>query len=219
MTLSLASQATTEQLRIVFEQIGPQSCPHVYNFHMHSRCSDGRLSPAQIVDSALKIGLSGFAITDHHTVAGYREASRLLPEGGPILWSGTEINGKLLDCEVHILAYGFDPDCATMQPYLQRQKVMGAGFSAEAIVESIHAAGGLAILAHPFRYARDGGLLIVAADRIGMDGVEAYYCYKNPEIWSPSKQATQRAVHLARELKLYTTCGTDTHGTNLLRRM
>ena len=110
MTVSLAPKATLDQFRNVCNSIGPDSCPKVYNFHMHSRCSDGQLTAEQIARQVMSIGLKGFAITDHHSVQGYYQASRILPPDGPILWTGVEINGGLLGCDVHILGYGFDPE-------------------------------------------------------------------------------------------------------------
>jgi predicted metal-dependent phosphoesterase TrpH len=41
---------------------------------MHTNCSDGQLKPEVLIEQAVSIGLKGFAITDHHTVEGYKIA-------------------------------------------------------------------------------------------------------------------------------------------------
>lgn len=44
------------------------------DLHVHSNCSDGTLSPRELVDHAIKNGLAAFALTDHDTVDGLDEA-------------------------------------------------------------------------------------------------------------------------------------------------
>ena len=44
------------------------------DLHVHSNKSDGSFSPAGLVDYALEKGLSAFALTDHDTTAGIKEA-------------------------------------------------------------------------------------------------------------------------------------------------
>ncbi|MGK7912061.1 MAG: PHP domain-containing protein [Synechococcus sp.] len=187
---------------------------------MHTTCSDGQLSPQQLIHQARDIGLKGFAITDHHTLAGYHQAKELLTSpGDPTLWPGIEINVWLLDCEIHLLGYGFDPDHRCLTPYLRRQVVQGRDYFAQEAVEAIHAAGGLTVLAHPFRYRSSAERLIGAASEVGIDGIEVYYSYSNPRPWVTSPRQTKVALELARKYSLHTTCGTDTHGANLLQRI
>ena len=58
-------------LKKVWKCLDANSCPSQYNFHMHTIASDGKLTPINLVQQAVEIGLKGFAITDHHSVAGY----------------------------------------------------------------------------------------------------------------------------------------------------
>ena len=44
------------------------------DLHVHSTCSDGTLTPSELVSLAKKTGLSAFALTDHDTVKGLPEA-------------------------------------------------------------------------------------------------------------------------------------------------
>lgn len=202
------------------------SCPLQYNFHMHSVCSDGKLTPEEIVDQAIAIGLKGFAITDHHTVKGYYAAQAYLQQKAaegisplPHLWTGMEINGRLLDTGVHILAYGFDPTHAALADYRRREIQDGDKATAETIVRAIHQAGGSAILAHPARYRRAASELVPAAAEINFDGIEAYYAYDNPSPWVTSAKHTSPMEEMGRSHNLLLTCGTDTHGLNLLQRL
>ncbi len=44
------------------------------DLHVHSTRSDGTFTPTELVDYAVKKGLSAFALTDHDTVDGLDEA-------------------------------------------------------------------------------------------------------------------------------------------------
>ena len=214
----------TDALRQVFQSISAESCPTRFNFHMHTVCSDGQLQPAALAQQAIVIGLQGFAITDHHSVDGYRAAQRWFDEQQgdrplPHLWTGVEITSSLLDIEVHILGYGFDPHSPAMQPYLQRQAPYGAAAAAGSVIAAIHAAGGLVVLAHPVRYRRSPEELIAEAVNLGIDGVETFYAYDNPSPWRPSPKQTERVSALSNSYDLLNTCGSDTHGRSLLQRL
>lgn len=214
-------------LRQVFASLQAESCPTTFNFHMHTVFSDGQLQPEQLAQQAIAIGLQGFAITDHHSVNGYRLAQRWLDEQRqqecerflPHLWVGVEITSSLLDTEVHILGYGFDPNHTAIQPYLQGRSPVGPEALAASVVAAIQAAGGLAVLAHPVRYRRSPEELIPAAAQAKIDGAETYYAYDNPTPWRPSPAQTERVQRLNSVYGLLNTCGTDTHGKNLLQRL
>jgi predicted metal-dependent phosphoesterase TrpH len=219
--------ASGELLKQVFQKIDAQSCPKLFNFHMHTVYSDGRLEPSALMEQAIAIGLKGLAITDHHNIDGYLAAQTWLedwqwknPDASvPHLWSGTEINANLLNNEVHILAYAFEPNSSSLKPYLQRKPATDKEYEAANVIEAIHDAGGLAVLAHPARYRRSHYDLIAAAVERGIDGVESFYAYNNPNPWQPSATETQQVLKLAGEYGLFNTCGTDTHGLSLLQRL
>lgn len=229
MAVDFAQCATYQDLQQVFQNINAQSCPLCFNFHMHTVYSDGKLKPEELIEQAIAIGLVGLAITDHHTVGGYEVARQWLedwqmrnPERKkdvPCLWSGVEINAQLLNTEVHILGYAFDPAHPSLQPYLQRRSTRGEDYLAANAIAAIHQAGGLAVLAHPARYKRSHFELIPAAASLGIDGVETYYAYNNPKPWQPSPIETKQVQQLARDYSLLSTCGTDTHGRSLLQRL
>ncbi|NJL80910.1 MAG: PHP domain-containing protein [Richelia sp. RM2_1_2] len=219
--------ASKTLLKEVFQSLDAQSCPNNYNFHMHTVCSDGKIQPSELMQQAINIGLKGLAVTDHHSTKGYQAAQKWLEDwksnnpdaDAPYLWSGVEINANLLNVEVHILGYAFEPQHPSIQPYTQGKLVTGSEYQAVNVIAAIQQAGGLAVLAHPARYRRTHFDLIPAAAQLGIDGVESFYAYNNPKPWKPSPTRSQQIQRLAAEYGLYSTCGTDTHGLSLLQRL
>lgn len=216
---SLCATPNQDALRSVFEQVDAHSCPHRYNFHMHTICSDGRLEPAALIKQAVEIGLTDMAITDHHSVAGYLLAVPLLAQYDiavqPRLWIGTEITAYIGNVDVHILGYGFDPEHPRLAPYLQGREADRDFTVVEKVIAAIQAAGGLAVLAHPARYRRSAEEIVEVVAKLGIDGLETFYAYKNTNPWAPTPGETQRVKALADRYGLFSTCGTDTHGASL----
>lgn len=215
------------KLESIWKNINFHSCPSDYNFHLHTRCSDGQLTPEELVDQAVSIGLQGFAITDHHSVKGFYRAQNYLKEKYnlnhkavlPHLWTGIEITSELNGTNVHILGYGFDPEADIIQKYLTGEAPTGKNTDAKTVIKTLHQAQGLVVLAHPFRYRRNAEELITEAYELGIDGVETYYAYGNPNPWQSSEKHTTIVKQMASKYNLYTTCGTDTHGNNILVRL
>ncbi|NET80897.1 MAG: PHP domain-containing protein [Moorea sp. SIO1F2] len=217
-----------QALRQVWETIEPDSCPYRYNFHMHTIYSDGRLKPEELIKQAINIGLKGFAITDHHSVSGYQVAQACIEkwqqepsfcDSLPHFWTGVEITANLLDDDIHILGYAFEPEHPSLKRYFTGTAPTGDHAEAGAVIDAIHQAGGLAVLAHPARYRKSADELITAIANLGIDGVETYYAYTNPEPWQPSPKQTKQVKQLSATYNLFNTCGTDTHGLSLLKRI
>ena len=79
------------------------------DLHLHTTASDGRLSPAEMVELAALIGLNVIAITDHDTIDGVApalEAGIAHPELSII--PGVEISTDVPHGEVHVLGYFID---------------------------------------------------------------------------------------------------------------
>lgn len=224
---SIRDEMDVRALKRVWSTLEPQSCPYHYNFHLHTVHSDGQLQPEALMEQAMAIGLLGLAITDHHSVEGFHRARRWLEQSFeanserqlPHLWTGVEVTADLEGTEVHLLGYAFAPDRPVMKPYLRGDRPLGAMAHAARVIDAFHQAGGLAVLAHPERYTRPAKVLVPIAAALGIDGVETYYAYRNPMPWSPSVAQTQTVKALSEKYNLYDTCGTDTHGLNLLRRI
>lgn len=227
LTARLPLTQNSDAIAQVWDGLHEQSCPYHYNFHLHTHCSDGQLHPAALMEQAVDLGLQGLAITDHHTVMGCAIAQDWLehkrkycPEVPvPQLWTGVEITSRLLDVNVHILGYAFDPHKEAIAPYLQGIAPEGSEAKAERVINAIHQAGGLAVLAHPERYRRPGKKLIRAAVALAIDGVETYYAYRKMRPWRPTPGITESVAELARQYNLYQTCGTDSHGLDISVRL
>lgn len=84
------------------------------DLHTHSTCSDGSMSPRELVRYAKAKGLSALALTDHDTADGVGDA---LDEGRRIgleVIPAIELSAKS-DTETHILGYFIDPDSRVLR--------------------------------------------------------------------------------------------------------
>ena len=219
----MAPAAAPQEVSLVevLQGVHAASCPGELNFHCHTLHSDGSLRPEELAHQAMALGLRHLAITDHHSTAALAPAQQVLERlalGGqpvPRLWSGIEISCLLEGCLVHVLGLDFDPRAPDLEPYVQGQAPVGQALRAEQVVERLHGAGGLALLAHPGRYRKPFGPLIDAAAALGFDGAEAYYDYAMAPSWQPTPLVCEAIASQLEKLGLLRSCGTDTHGLAL----
>ena len=206
------------------QSITIESCPSQFNFHLHTQHSDGQSEPLELFDQAIQIGIQGMAITDHHSVGGFEVIRNWLNHSDqdlsdlPYLWTGVEITSALLSVDVHILGFAFNPYHSSIKPYLTGESVTGEIRKAENVIAAIHDANGVAILAHPHRYRKDAEPLIDSALQMGLDGIEAYYCYGRGMPWKPSQPQTSELLKIGDRHNLLVSCGTDTHGLDITCR-
>lgn len=98
------------------------------DLHTHTLRSDGVLQPVELVRAAADVGVRTLAITDHDSLAAYRELvlGRALP--APIeLIPGVEINAlakgiPLAEGELHILGFGMDEADEAFEAALAKQR-------------------------------------------------------------------------------------------------
>jgi predicted metal-dependent phosphoesterase TrpH len=76
--------------------------------HCHTTCSDGTLTPTQLVQAAVKAGVSALAITDHDTLSGWEEALTAAKPYNLEIVPGVELSTVHCDRSLHIL--GFYPN-------------------------------------------------------------------------------------------------------------
>ena len=103
--------------------------PSIVDLHTHTTRSDGVVAPAALVQAAWDAGVRILALTDHDTLAGYREvvATGRVPPGLTLL-PGVEINAivgrdlGLWEGELHILGFGMDPDDEAFEAALATQR-------------------------------------------------------------------------------------------------
>ncbi len=208
----------------LFRQVIPSSCPVEFNFHCHTTISDGSLDPIALFSQASSLGIKHLSVTDHHSVNAHYIIRDWLNDRSnqnsnyPTVWTGIEISCILKKCLVHVLGYDFTLGHHSMKPYINGDAPIGQFINAQVVIDSIHNAGGLAILAHPARYRTDYRTLISAGRDLGLDGAEAWYDYEYKEQWVPSPFICEEVDLLLKSLNMYSTCGTDTHGFSLTSR-
>ena len=214
-------QPKAHPLRPVLQQLTPACCPGRANFHCHTTCSDGSLTPEALAQQALDLGLEHLAVTDHHCNRAHAGVQAVFAAAAgrgravPRLWRGVEISCLLEGCLVHVLALGFADHHPSLQPYLQGQAAVGAALRAEAVLEAGRQAGALMLLAHPARYRLPHQRLIAAAHQLGFDGAEAWYDYDQQPRWSPTPVVCEAIATDLQTRGLLLSCGTDTHGLAL----
>jgi len=90
------------------------------DLHLHTTVSDGALRPAELVESAARIGIRVMGITDHDCVDGIQEAQRAA-SGLPIeVIPGIELSASLDGDEIHVLGYLLDVDDRPLLAALSR---------------------------------------------------------------------------------------------------
>ena len=80
------------------------------DLHSHTNESDGTFAPAELVDEALRTGVTSLGITDHDTFAGYDLALPCARAAGLELICGIELSTKLHGHSVHLLGYFLNTD-------------------------------------------------------------------------------------------------------------
>ena len=109
------------------------------DLHTHSTASDGTTPPQVLVQEARAAGLDVVAITDHDTTAGWAAAADALPDGLSLV-RGAEISCVRDGISLHLLAYLFDPDDATLTGTLQEMRDSRVG-RAERMAKLLEADG------------------------------------------------------------------------------
>ncbi len=106
----------------------------IIDFHIHSKYSfDCFLEPSRIVKLARQRGVEGLAITDHDTMSGVDEFKKIAPD--LYIIAGQEISTK-------------DGDIVGL--FLKEQ--INNCLDADEAISKIRQQGGLAVLAHPFKW-------------------------------------------------------------------
>ncbi len=83
------------------------------DLHTHTVCSDGSMTPEELVYHAKQSGLSAVAVSDHDTVDGVQAAMEAGKRYGMEVVPAIELSAKS-DTETHILGYFIDPDSAKL---------------------------------------------------------------------------------------------------------
>ena len=148
----------------------------MFDLHVHTCYSpDGYEKPERIARYLKSKGFRGMAIVDHHTTKGAAKAFREIKDF--VIIPGVEINTE----QGHILAFGIMEDIKSRD--------------AREVVEEIHNRGGIAVLAHPFRFSKP---------RIETDAVEALNGRNFPS-------QNERGMEYVKKTGMPFTAGSDGH--------
>lgn len=88
------------------------------DLHCHTTASDGLLSPKEVVRLAAEAGLQAVGITDHDTIAGWKEAEVAGTEARLEIVRGIELSAEWDGLEVHILGYELDAESPSLKEHL-----------------------------------------------------------------------------------------------------
>jgi hypothetical protein len=114
--------------------------PPFADLHTHTTYSDGRATPAELVEAAEARGLSALAVTDHDTVDAWPDVQAAARRCGIELLTGVELSVVDDGEEVHLLGYGFRPDDPGLTDHLAQYRAVRRE-RAEQIVERLQAEG------------------------------------------------------------------------------
>ena len=211
--------------------------PYFYETHFHtaesSRC--GKSAAADMVDACKAAGYTGIFVTDHHWggntrtdrnlpweewvdgfTAGYYAAKKRGDEIGLDVWFGWE-SGFM---GTEFLVYGLSPEWMKAHPEIRTAARPGwpeveDPLTPEKQYALIHAAGGMVMLAHPYREEPYIPEIRLFPDFV--DGVEAINAtHSNPMSKShTSPEYNKRAWAYAKAHDLPVTAGSDIHSVNL----
>ena len=187
------------------------------DLHIHTICSDGGGKYEQIVASAKDKNYKLIAITDHNSVEVHKQIQ------DDILLTGAEFDCWFGYVFIHLLAYGIDINNPNITPFLAKDKKgtesavlrLFSTRNVPKLIEAIHSAGGIAVLAHPACYwAINLETLVTNLMEIGLDGIEVFYPY--PRFRSVVKFHSAKTVKKIADKHpdLIQTGGTDFHGEN-----
>lgn len=184
------------------------------NLHIHTTCSDGEGDYKQILESAKAQGYKVIAITDHNTVEAHKHIQ------DEMLLTGVEFDCWVGYVFIHLLAYGIDINHPAIQPFYAKNKAETEGVilrllptrNIKKLINAIHDAGGIAVLAHPACcWALSLDRLVKKLMKYGLDGIETYYPY--PRFRRIVKFHSAKDVYKIAEKypELIKTGGTDFH--------
>ena len=106
--------------------------------HCHTTCSDGTLTPSELVQAAVKAGICALAITDHDTLSGWDEAFASAKPYNLEIIPGVELSTVHNDRSLHIL--GFYPDADKLSVPLS-ERIEGRKRRAREMVAKLEALG------------------------------------------------------------------------------
>jgi hypothetical protein len=103
----------------------------VIDLHLHSRVSDGTLSPAELVALAAGRGVQLMSLTDHDSLDGIPEAAAAAGTAGIRFVPGVEVSVSWGTRTLHVVALDVDPEEPTLKSGLARLQAVRVGRARE----------------------------------------------------------------------------------------
>jgi hypothetical protein len=174
----------------------------IIDLHVHTVFSgDALMSPEDLIERALALGLDGVAVTEHDSYAASEATAELAEGSGLVVFRGIEVTTDI----GHILVYGVEDD--------EWQTLRGSppqSIPAQAFIEYVVERGGIAIPAHPFRETSPSvGERVTSL--VGITAVEGFngQCFSDENV---------RAVEVAKQYGLNIIGGSGAHTLGELAR-
>jgi len=131
------------------------------DLHTHSNCSDGVLTPGELVARAAAAGVSVLALTDHDTMTGLAEAQQRAAGLGVRFVPGVEISASWRAQAIHVVGLWIDPAdrslCSALESQGERRRermrkicahLAKLGLPGVALLAAVEANPGLPTRAH-----------------------------------------------------------------------
>jgi predicted metal-dependent phosphoesterase TrpH len=131
------------------------------DLHTHSTCSDGALTPSELVTQAAAAGVHVLALTDHDSTDGLESAQRAADAVSLQLVPGVEISTTWRAQDIHVLGLWIDARAAPLRALLESQaglrrermrsiclRLGKARLPGEALLAAVQAKGGLPTRTH-----------------------------------------------------------------------
>ena len=180
------------------------------DFHMHTKHSDGKLTPQERVLEAWRLGYDVIAITDHGKLVAYDDAKSTADALGIVLVRGMETGVAGME---HMVALGMTADYTPRNPHQWAEQPGQKTVYYRDEMEAIRKAGGLLILAHPhvgyrepFDWGVKQGIIRGIELKNGVVGKGWNTIESHDTWWYP------HAVDKAMEHNLAIMASTDAHG-------
>ena len=206
---------TTKELLASFQK---EDFINDVNLHIHSNFSDGHFTPQEILEDAKKKNYRYIAISDHNTVEAYKQTN-VIESGNPKIITAIEFDCWFKGVLVHILGYGIDINnnellaiCAKTKKETEADIVrLLNNRHPKDVINAIHSAGGVAVLAHPACYwAINLDSFVKSLVALGLDGIEVFYPYRRHRgVIKFHKASTVEKI--ACKYNLIMTGGSDSH--------
>ena len=90
------------------------------DMHVHTRASDGLLTPEEVVKIASDSGLQIISVTDHDTIYNTEKVNTLCKNAGIVFVNGIEISAYYGNVKVHTLGYGFNANDESFNSFLDK---------------------------------------------------------------------------------------------------